>query len=147
MPDDLRQNLLGIAPDTALHGHIAIETDAAQCVEGPCEVRVAGSRLEAIAVGEVDVGEMSLCPAYGIAQVVLLYVHVEEVAHDLDRGMPGGLAEFDRLLHAVEHVVLVAVERLEEHERPLFVCVFSKLLQGVEEHAPVLFLRAWNLER
>src|SRR5918998_4926434 len=116
MPDNLGEYLPGVAPDAALHCHVAVETDIAQRPEGSSKVRVTRARLEAVAVGEVDVGEMPLCPADGLAEVVLLDIHVEEVAHHLDRRAPNGLAEFDRLLHAVKHVVLVAVERLEEHE-------------------------------
>src|SRR5215208_5489724 len=147
VPHDLTEDLPGVAPDAALHCHIALETDVVQRTEGPGEVRVTRSRLETVAVGEVDVGEMSLCTTDGLAEVVLLDVHVEEVAHHLDRRAPNGLAKFDRLLHAVEHVILVAVERLEEHESTLAFGMLSQLLQCVEQHALVFLLRAGHLER
>src|SRR5215208_7681836 len=113
MPDDFGECLPGVAPDATLHGHVAVETDAAQCVEGPGEVRVSGSRLETVAVGVVDMDEMVFRLADSFAEVVLLDVHVEEVAHDLNGWASRGLTEIDRLLHAVQHVVLIAVERLE----------------------------------
>jgi hypothetical protein len=56
MPDDLWEDFPGVAPDAALHGHVAFEADAAQRLEGPREVRVTRPRLNAVAVGEVDVG-------------------------------------------------------------------------------------------
>src|SRR5215210_4260154 len=88
---------------------------------------------------------MAFRPADSFAEVVLLDVHVEEVAHHLDRS-PNGLAEFDRLLHAVQHMVLVAVGRLEQHERSLAFGVLPELLQRFEQYAPVFLLRAGHLE-
>src|SRR5215218_302587 len=146
VPDDIGEDLPGVASDAALHCHVAVETAVTQRTEGPGEVRVTRSWLETVAVGEVDVGEMPLCPADGLAEVVLLDIHVKEVAHHFDRRAPNGLAEFDFLLHAVEHVILVAVERLEEHESSLIFCMLSQLLQGVEQHAPILFFRAGHFE-
>jgi hypothetical protein len=103
-------------PDAALHGHVAVETNVAQRLEGTGEVRVTGARLEAIAVGEVDVGEVPTRVTYRLPQLVLLDVHVEEVAHDLQGAPTHGVAQLDRVLEAVEHVVLVAVERLQQQE-------------------------------
>src|SRR5918997_496326 len=50
------------------------------------------------------------------------------------------------MLYTVQHVVLVAVERLEQHERSLAFGMLSKLLQGVEQHASIFFFRAGCLE-
>ena len=60
MPHDLGEDLPGVTPDAALHSHVAAETDATQGFEGPREVRVACPGLEAVAVGEMDVGDAAL---------------------------------------------------------------------------------------
>jgi hypothetical protein len=65
--------------------------------------------MGAVAVGEVDVGEVAASVPDRPSQVVLLDVHVEQVAHHPDRGAPRELAEIDPILQAVHHVVLVAV--------------------------------------
>src|SRR5688500_4891860 len=50
------------------------------------------------------------------------------------------------MLYTVQHVVLVAVERLEQHESSLVFGMLSQLLQGVEQHASVFFFRAGHFE-
>jgi hypothetical protein len=65
LPDDLGEHLPGIAPDAALHCHVAIESDVAQRTERPGEVRVTHSRLETVAIGEVDVGGVDPLEAHG----------------------------------------------------------------------------------
>src|ERR687894_668947 len=103
--------------------------------------------MGAVAVGEVDVGEVAASVPDRPSEVVLLDAHVEEVAHHPDGGTPRDLAELDPIFQLVQHVVLVAVEGLEQHECALPLGVLAELLEGVEEHAPVFLLRARYVER
>jgi hypothetical protein len=146
VPHGLGERLFGVAPDAALHRHEALEADVPERREGAGKVRVSRPGLEAAAVGEVDVGEAVARRPDGPAEVVLLDVHVEEVAHDLHGGAAHGFAVLVRPFHAVQHVVLVAVQGFEEDERTLPLGVLTEFLQRVEEDAPVLRIRARHVK-
>src|SRR3712207_1985505 len=137
----LREHRLCVTPDATLHGQVAVEPDVAQRAEDRGEVGVAGPGMGAVAVGEVDVGQVAVSATDSLAGVVFLYVHVEQVAHHLDGVPPYGLAQLDSPFEAVQHVVLVTVEGLEQHQRSFSVGVLAELFESVEQHAPVFVFR------
>jgi hypothetical protein len=72
------------------------------------------------------------------ARVVLLDVHVVRVGEHADGVRPRRRRELGGLGDGVDHVVLVAVERLEQQEHAGRRGVATELCQPFEEHLAVL---------
>jgi hypothetical protein len=111
--DRLADCLVVRAVDPTLDGDRAVVADLLEGAEAGAEIEVAASGLQAVAVGDVDIDQVLPIGADAGRDVDLLDFHVEEVRHDADLG-----ADFRRdgsaLLHAIDDVGLVAVQRLEK---------------------------------
>ena len=84
--------------------------------------------------------------------MVLLDVHVVGVDDELDGVEPDRPAHCSALVEAVDHVVLVPVQRLEEDLDALGGGMLGELGEGLDEDLDVLLLRAaagerWKLAR
>src|SRR5918993_705598 len=109
----LGQRFIVGARDPALDAEESVVAGLFERGEARKEVEVPFTRLEAVAVGDVDVDDVMPGRPYARRDVRLLDVHVEEIRHDRNPS-PDPLGEFDALLQPVDEVLLVAVEWLEE---------------------------------
>ena len=109
------QGGLRLAPQPALQAQDAVEAGVAERGEHGGERDVARARLMAVGVAHVDLAEPRHRLAQRRAGIVLLDVHVVRVGQQPDRRAAHGRAQRGALGERVDHVVLVAVERLEQH--------------------------------
>lgn len=87
-PDPLTQEgdrggkyLLRVARQVALHRRPPVIADPREAPEDACEIEVPPAGLQALRVGEVDVGKHIAGLHEGCLEVGLLQVHVKDVAH------------------------------------------------------------------